>query len=67
MQVVNEKIFSIIFVYCHAIKRKYNELSAEIMTRNGKCKIMGNFSGYVGNSVDVFAGVHDGYVWGQQN
>ena len=35
------------------------------MARNRECIIMENFNGQVGNSVDGFKGVHDGYDWGQ--
>ena len=67
--VLNEKVLFIISVYCPQSGRNeednqfYNELSQEIIARNGRCIIMEYFNEHVESSVDGFEGVYGGYGW----
>ena len=71
--IVNEKIFLLFLCIVHRVKgvkedeQFYNELSSEIMPRDGECIIMEDLNAHVGNSVDDIEGVYGGYCCGQQN
>ena len=38
----------------------YDDLSAEVQSKNGNCIVLGDFNGHVGNSRDGYKGVHGG-------
>ena len=45
----------------------YDDLSAEIQSKDEYCILLGNFNGHVGSSIDGYGGVHGGTRWAIQN
>ena len=46
----------------------YDELSAELQSKNKNCIVLEDFNGHVGNSINEYKGVHKGYGgWGMRN
>ena len=46
--------------------RFYNDLSADMQSKNGKCIVWGNFIGHVGSLINGYKRVHGEHGWGIQ-